>query len=98
MGDCLGECFNRSLLLLLQTYVERDDLWQEHLQLLLFIYKTTKHSSMGLSFFEVIFGSNLPLQQIPDFSSPLLLEPSDYCKILKKKLALLKEMVEANLV
>ena len=98
MGDGLVERFNRSLLSLLRTYMEREDLWEEHLQLLLFIYRTTKHSSMGFSPFEVIFGSNPPLQQIPDFSSPLLPEPSDYCETLKKKLALLKEMVDANLV
>ena len=98
MGDGLVERFNRSLLSLLRTYVEREDLLEEHLQLLLFIYRSTKHSSIGFSLFEVIFGSNPPLQQIPDFSSSLLPEPSDYCETLKKKLALLKEMVDANLV
>ena len=89
---------NRSLLSLLRTYVERENLWEDHLQLLLFIYRTIKHSSTGFSPFEVLFGSNPPLQQIPNFCSPLLPEPSDYCEQLKNKLALLREMVDTNLV
>ena len=98
MGDGLVERMNRSLLSLLRTYVERENLWEEHLQLLLFVYRTTKHSSTGFSPFEVLLGSNPPLQQIPNFYSPLLPEPSDYCEELKNKLALLREMVDANLV
>ena len=34
MGDGLVERMNRSLLSLLRTYVERENLWEEHLQLL----------------------------------------------------------------
>ena len=98
MGDGLVEHMNRLLLSLLRTYVERENLWEDHLQLLLFIYRTTKHSSTGFSPFEVLFGSNPPLQQIPNFCSPLLPEPSDYCEQLKNKLALLREMVDTNLV
>jgi len=46
----------------------------------------------------VLFGSNLPLQQIPNISGPLLPEPTNYCEQLKKRLVVLKEMVDANLV
>ena len=37
MGDGLVERMNRSLLTLLHTHVEGGSLWEEHLQLLLFI-------------------------------------------------------------
>ena len=37
MGDGLVECMNRSLLALLRTYVDREDDWEKHLQLLLFV-------------------------------------------------------------
>jgi len=70
VGDGLMERINWSLLSLLWTYVEKENLWEEHLQLLLFIYRTTKHSSTGFSPFEVLFGgSNPPLQQIPNIST-----------------------------
>ena len=89
---------NRLLLSLLRTYVERETQWEEHLQLLLYIYRTTKHSSTGFSPFEVLFGFNPPLQQVPDLCRPLFPEPSDYCEQLKNKLAFLREMVDSNLV
>ena len=98
MGDGLEERMNRSLLSLLRTYVERETQWEEHLQLLLYIYRTTKHSSTGFSPFEVLFGSNPPLQQVPDLCRPLFPEPSNYCEQLKNKLASLREMVDSNLV
>ena len=98
MGDGLVERMNRSLLSLLRTYVERETQWEEHLQLLLYIYRTTKHSSTGFSPFEVLFGSNPPLQQVPDLCRPLFPEPSNYCEQLKNKLASLREMVDSNLV
>ena len=98
MGDGLVERMNRSLLSLLRTYVERETQWEEHLQLLLYIYRTTKHSSTRFSPFEVLFGSNPPLQQVPDLCRPLFPEPSNYCEQFKNKLASLREMVDSNLV
>ena len=82
MGDGLVERMNRSLLSLLRTYVERESQWEEHLQLLLYVYRMTKHSSTGFSPFEVLFGLNPPLRQIPNLGGPLLPEPSEYCEQL----------------
>ena len=59
MGDGLVEQMNRTLLNLLRTYTEDHGDWEEHLQLLLFAYRTTKHSSIGLSPHEVLFSSFL---------------------------------------
>ena len=60
MGDGLVERMNRTLLSLLRTYTQQQGDWEEHLQLLLFIYRTTKHSSTGLSPHEILFGHNPP--------------------------------------
>ena len=98
MGDGLVERMNRSLLTLLRTYVEGENLWEEHLQLLLFIYRTTRHSSTGLSPYEILFGSNPPNSQIPLIQSSFHLDTSDYCESLKAKLAQLREIVDANMV
>ena len=46
MGDGLVERMNRSLLTLLRSFVDREEDWEKHLQLLLFIYRTTKHATM----------------------------------------------------
>ena len=97
MGDGLVERMNWSLLNLLRTFVEKEDSWEEHLQLLLLIYRTTKHSTTGLFPFEVLFGSNPPSQQIPDMSTAVIPEPSDNSLNLKCKLEL-REMVDANIV
>jgi len=89
---------NRTLLNMLRTYVERAGDWEEHLQLLLFAYHTTKHSSTGLSPHEVLFGYNPPSPLDPNQNVPVALEPSGYCEQLQKKLLELKELVEANIV
>ena len=43
-GDGMVERFNRSLLQLLRTYVEREEEWECHLSLVLFEYRTAIHS------------------------------------------------------
>ena len=60
IGDGLDERKNRSLLNLLRTFSQQRGDWEQHPQLLLFVYCTTKHSSTGLSPYEVLFGSNPP--------------------------------------
>ena len=49
MGDGLVERMNRSLLNLLRALVQTESDWEEHVQLLLFVYRTTKHSTTKLS-------------------------------------------------
>ena len=98
MGDGLVERMNRSLLSLLCAFVEKEYSWEDHLQLLLFAYRTTKHSTTGLSPFEVLFGSNPPSLQIPDLTTSVIPEPCEYSQCLKRKLLELREMEEANIV
>ena len=46
-GDGLVERFNRTLLQLLRTYVEKKEEWEKYLPLALFAYRTTIHHSTG---------------------------------------------------
>ena len=97
MGDDLVERMNRTLLNMLRSYVEHTGDWEEHLQLLLFAYRTTKHSSTGLSPHEVLFGYNPPSLLAPNQNVPVAMEPGGYCEQLQKKLFELRELVEANI-
>ena len=97
MGDGLVERMNRSLLNLLRTLMEKRSNWEDHLQLLLFAYRTTQHSTTKLSPYEVLFGQNPPLLQLPSPLSSTSPDPSDYSSQLKRKLEEMREMVEANL-
>ena len=48
-GDGMVERFNRSLLQLLRTYVEKEEDWEQYLPLALYAYRTAQHSSTGIS-------------------------------------------------
>ena len=98
MGDGLVERMNHSLLNLLRTLVEKEDDWEEHVQLLLFVYRTTKHSTTKLSPYEILFGQNpiSPHLTIPPVT--VIHNPGDYSGQLQRKLLELTEMVESNIV
>ena len=96
MGNGLVERMNRSLLTLLRTYVDRVEDWEAHLQLLLFVYRTTKHATTGISPYEVLFGYVPTPLQIATMPGPVIPDPAEYSAILKRKLYDLRELVEAN--
>ena len=98
MGDGLVERMNGSLLTLLRSFVDREEDWEKHLQLLLFIYRTTKHATTGLSPHEVLFGCSPQVPQMPNLPGPVVPDPEEYCAALKRKLYDLRELVEANIV
>ena len=89
---------NRSLLNLLRTYTDSRHDWEEHLQLLLFFYRTTRHSVTGLSPYEVLFGSNPPSLHLPTIQTSVIPDPSSYSIFLQRTLLELHEMVEANII
>ena len=97
MGDGLVERMNRTLLNLLRSYTQEGGDWEEHLQLLLFIYRTTKHSSTGLSPHEILFGYNPPSLLTPDSGLPGMMDPIEYSDKLQKKILQLREWVDANI-
>ena len=98
MGDGLVEQMNRTLLRFIRTYTKSHGDWEEHLQLLLFTYRTTKHSSMELSPHEILFGYNPPSLFIHTTNMPNPMDPAKYSTVLCKKLLELRELVESNIV
>ena len=100
MGDGLVERMNRSLLSLLRSHAQRESDWEEHLQLLLYLYRTSKHASTGLTPYEILFGHNPPSLFTPPMPSTVLSEPCEYSKNLHRKVIQveLRELVEANSV
>ena len=98
MGDGLVERMNRSLLNLLRVFTDSRHDWEEHLQLLLFFYRTPRHSSTGLSPYEVLFGNNPPLLHLPFIHTSIIPDPSAYSVCLQQKLLELREMVEVNFI
>ena len=92
-GDGMVERLNRSLLQLLRTYVTHEDDWERHLPLVLYAYRTSPHTSTGVSPFELMFGRQ---PKPSEFSPPQAFEPASYQAHLQAKLAALRDLVEAN--
>ena len=97
MGDGLVERMNRTLLNLLHTYTQEEGDWEEHLQLLLFVYQTTKHSSTGLLPHEILFGYNPPSLLTPDPGLPRVRNPVEYSDELQRKILELRVWVDTNI-
>ena len=53
--DGMVERFNRSLLQLLRSYVERNEDWERYLPLVLYAYRTAVHSSLNVSPFLLMY-------------------------------------------
>lgn len=92
-GDGMVERFNRSLLQLLRTYVEKEEEWESHLPLALYAYRTAVHSSTGVSPFMLMYGR--------EPSSGVLTQPSgydvsDFSTVLQSKLSQLQDLVEVH--
>ena len=91
-GDGMVERFNRSLLQLLRTYVEREEDWECHLSLVLFAYRTAIHSSTGVSPFVMMFGRQ---PKLPPSTNAF--DAMTYSKSLCAKLDHLKDFVDTHL-
>ncbi|KAL5463810.1 hypothetical protein EMCRGX_G032745 [Ephydatia muelleri] len=91
-GDGMVERFNRSLLQLLRTYVEREEEWECHLSLVLFAYRTAIHSSTGVSPFVMMFGRQ---PKLPPSTNAF--DAMTYSKSLCAKLDHLKDFVDTHL-
>ena len=93
-GDGMVERFNRSLLQLLRSYVDRQDDWEYYLPLVLYAYRTAVHSSTGASPFLLMYG-RLPCST--PFSKSLSFDTQSYPTFLRAKLGELRDFVKANL-
>ena len=94
-GDGMVERFNRSLLQLLRTYVEREADWEQYLSLVLFAYRTAIHASTGALPFLLMFGRQ---PKINEFNDDRAFDTPAYQCHLQAKLADLKDFVDTNLV
>ena len=95
MGDGLVEWMDRSML---RGLVDREGKWEEHLQLLLYLYRTTKDATTSLSPYEILFGSNPPPLNLPTAGTVSHRDPQNYSSHLQGKLIELRELVESNTV
>jgi hypothetical protein len=95
-GDGMVERLNRSLLQLLRSYVDKEPAdWERYLPLILYAYRTTMHSSTGVSPFQLMFGRQ---PRSSDLDHQLAFDASSYQGHLQAKLAELRDLVETNLV
>ena len=92
-GDGMVERFNRSLLQLLRTYIDKQEEWEQYLPLVLYAYRSAKHSSTGVSPFLLMFGRQPTMTNIPPISS---FDTGSYQTELLMKLAELYDLVESN--
>ena len=90
-GDGMVERFNRSLLQLLHTYVDKESDWERYLPLVLYAYRTAVHSTTGVSPFELMFGRQ-PTLNLVELSDVSAFDPSSYQAQLQAKLAELKTL------
>ena len=94
-GDGMVERFNRSLLQLLRSYVEKQEDWEKYLPMMLFAYRTAVHSSTGVTPFMLMFGRQP--NSLATFAPANGYDPDSYQAQLKLKLAELYDLVEVNL-
>ena len=93
-GDGMVERFNRTLLQLFRTFVDRPEDWEEHLPLILYAYRTSVHSSTGYSPFTLMYGHQ---PKSLAFSPPKAFDPASYQAHLQAKLAELQMFVKSNI-
>ena len=98
MGDGLVERMNYSLLNLLHAFVQKSSDWEDHLQLLMYAYRTSKHTSTGMVPHEIIFGHNPPSIHIPELHTSAILDPQEYSISLHQKLLDIRELVDPNII
>ena len=91
--DGLVERFNRSLLQMLQAYVQQHNDWEKYLPFILYAYRTAAHSSTGVSPFELMFGR---YAHKPPLYTNNAHDVTSYQDQLKVKPAHLYDFVEVN--
>ena len=81
-----------------RSYTKREGDWEEDRQLLLCVYRITKHATTGLSPYEVFFGVDPPSLSVLRLPGTAVSESLEYSGSLKPMILELREMLEANIV
>ena len=91
-GDGLVERFNRSLLQLLHLFVQSEPDWERYSPLVLYTYHTARHTSTGVSPFQLMFGCH---PKLPETTGGAF-DTHSYQAHLGAKLAELQDLVTFN--
>ena len=88
------ECFNRSLLQLLRSFVQSEPDWERYLPLVLYAYRTARHTSTGVPPFQLMFGRH---PKLPDTTcTGGAFDTHSYQTHLGAKLVELQDLVTFN--
>ena len=90
-GDGMVECFYRTLLQLLRTYVKSRE---TYLPYVLYAYRTSQHTATKVSPYLLLCGRNPPLHQLQQH---LAYDSLSYPAHIRHKLAELQDFVHTNL-
>ena len=98
-GDGMVERFNRTLLQLLRAYVQQQSDWESQLPLLLYAYRTARHTSTHLSPFVLLMGREPVLPITPSLGGDEMKghDPHSYEHTLQVRLAELRDLVECHI-
>ncbi|KAL5477929.1 hypothetical protein EMCRGX_G024787 [Ephydatia muelleri] len=97
--DGVVERFNRTLLQLLRAYVQQQSDWESQLPLLLYAYRTARHTSTHLSPFVLLMGREPVLPITPSLGGDEMKgqDPHSYEHTLQVRLAELRDLVECHI-
>ena len=81
---------------MLRCHVEKNEDWEKYLHLVLLSYRTSKHTSTGISPFQLMYGRDP--QVITQFLTPAESNQTSHEQFLRRKLIKIREFVEGNLI
>ena len=97
MCDGMVERFNRTLLSMLSMYVDQNHHdWDKWLSQVVFAYRTSVHSTTGVSPFEIIHGRKAVLPIDIQFRCEINDTNNDYYGNLQSQLDIIKAKVQKN--
>ena len=98
-GDGMVERLNRTLLQLLRAYVQQQSDWECQLPLLLYAYRTARHTLTHLSPFLLLMGREPVLPIMPSLAGDdgKGHDPHSYEQTLTVRLAELRDLVECHI-
>jgi len=88
------ERFNRTLLQLLRSYVSSQNDWEKYLPYVLYAYRTSCHSTTGVSPYPLLYGRDPPTYQP---TKQVVYDSLSYPAQIQARLAELQDFVHTNI-